>query len=209
METFAQYFTEAYSDESKYATPELVAAFNKVHDHQRWKGPESMFEERSNPGVSHGTGSWTYFLEHGGDLIHRSSYTGVRGDFGGGGIHYGRGATLEKAQRIYDACKTKPGWMTIETDIKEQIERNYAYNVREEDYTGTLEQWWKEVKEAGERYSQAYEKIEPVTEIQKLGRDTAIALGRFNFKAAEQYTGRLIKLLKSKNWEELWWKPLK
>jgi len=208
MEKFKQYFNEVYGSDHPYRTPEMIEAFAKVHNQQRWEGPEGMFNERLNPNVTHGTGSWLYWLEHGGDLIHRSSYSDSKHDFGGGGYHYGRRATLEKAEKIYQSLAPRKGWMPIDEDVKQQIESNYNYHVREYGYKGSLEQWWKEVREAGERYSQAYEKLQPVTEVQKLGRDVAIHIGRFQFKEAVPLLAKLIKLLKSKDWVTHYWTPL-
>jgi hypothetical protein len=186
----------------------LQARFAKVHNQQRYEGPEDMFDYKKNKDVDGGSGIWTHMLEHGGDLVHRSSYSGTDADFGGGGIEYGASATLEKAQKILSYIKSRKGAMPISQDVAENIENNWKYRVKTGKEKRTLKEFQNSVKEAGERYSSAYEKIEPVTEVQKLGRDAAIAIGRFDFASAEPKLERLIKLLDTPDWEKNYWKPL-
>lgn len=186
----------------------LSDAFSEVHDHQRYGGPEDMFDARHNPGVELGTGIWRHSLEHGGDLVHRLSYAGTSKDFGGGGWRYGREAALEKAERLLRTFKRKEGWMDIKDDVDGQLRNNFDFRRREGETAETDEQLLKRVRDAGERYAQAYEAIRPVTEVQKLGRDVAIAIGRFNFDEAEKLLRELIKRLKSPAWEQLYWTPL-
>ena len=191
---------------SPHATPTLQRAFDRVHNQQRWEGPESMFNDRANPGVEFGTGGWLDSLEHGGDLVHRASYAGTSEDFGGGGIHFGRGAVLEKAERLLRRYTSAYGFAR---DVAEQIDHNYHYYSTEGKFKGTKEEFRAIVKAAGERYSQAYEKIQPITIVQKLGRDIAIDTGRFQFDQAVPKLKALIRVLKSPEWEKFYWAPLK
>lgn len=194
-------------EDEEVLTP-IQAAFIKVQKQQRYEGPEDMFSKSSNPGVQFGTGVWTHALEHGGDLVHRLAYTGTMKDFGGGGVGYGRDAALSKAQKLLYTMKPKKGWMSAGDEVAQNITHNYRYFTENGEFSGSEEEFQKTVRDAGERYAQAYEQIQPVTEMQKLGRDIAIDFGRFRFDASVPKLKRLVDLLTSPDWETLYWTPL-
>jgi len=190
-----------------FATPELQKAFNLVHEHQRWEGPEKMFSEEHNLNVDKGNGAWRDALEHVGDIVHRLSYSGYN-DFGGGGPGWGMEAGLNKAERFARKFFDRPGNVPIAQDIQNEIGANYEWQKKQGKYNGTEAEFRQLVKEAGERYSQEYEKIQPVTEVQKLGRDAAIAVGRFQFDVAKAKLDRISRMLSGPNAEKNYWTPL-
>jgi hypothetical protein len=190
------------------ATKGIQDRFIELHEAQRYGGPEGMFDPQNNPNVDFGQGMWLNALEHVGDLVHRLSYSSSKSDFGGGGHGYGMSAALEKADRFIRKFSNKPGWMKIEDDVAQNIENNFNYRKKNGEFNGTLKEFQDEVKAAGERYAAEYEKLNPVTEMQKLGRDAAIDVGRFNFAAANDKLKKLSKMLNAPDAEKAYWTPM-
>lgn len=182
---------------------DLVAAFQHLHNQQRYGGPEDMFMKAYNPDVDLGTGLWRQSLELAGDLVHRSSYSGTSADFGGGGAAYGRCATLNKARTLLVRYQDK----TFGAGVQEQLDNNYVYSQRH-GFRGSRDEFRQRVRAAGERYAQAYERLVPVTYVQQLGRDIAIHTGRFEFAQAAPKLRELIRLLDRDDWERSYWTPL-
>lgn len=182
------------SDEA--VSEELKSAFRQLADQQRGT-PEMMFHDAHNPGVSHGAGLWQYHMEHAGDLIHRAAQADLPG--------YGLEALYEKTRKLQRDVTRAYGF---EREINENIKNNYTYALENGKYSGSLEQWTEEAYKAGKRYADAYRKLKPITEMQRLGRDAAIALGERRFRDYGNHIKSLYDLVTGPNARELYFTRL-
>lgn len=157
--------------------------------------PEDMFDPRSNPGIEHGTGPFTYAAEHIGDLVHRLSYVPRVG----GGVEYGIEAAYTKARRNYDLRQDR---------LNESLKSNYRFYKDNGRFNGTFNEYLKKFDQAANRYADAYRLIPVHTELQKFGRDAAVALGERNFPKAQQNLNEIKRRLENENAHEEYWRPL-
>lgn len=116
------------------------------------------------------SGIWSYLLEHVGDLTHRMTE-----HINNGG---GYGASKPKIDRAYNYLSH--GYFG--RDFTQAHEENIVNNskirgVPEEEYR-------KKIEEFGEKYAQEHEALPVYNEAQRIARDAAVALGRFDFDKA-------------------------
>lgn len=157
------------SSELVCPTAEIHKAFKALADQQRGV-PESMFSRKHNPGCEH-SGTWQWAMEHTGDLIHRASQADMP--------EWGLEALNEKTHKIFRALTAG---MPLGRDIERQLRSNYEYQSVAErgkyQFKGSLEKWEQMAYDAGRRYAKAYDALEPLTQLQALGKEAACALGR-------------------------------
>ena len=148
---------------------DLHRAFKKLADEQRDK-PEQMFKAKINPGCEH-SGAWQWAMEHTGDLVHRASQADLP--------EWGLEAVQEKTIKLLRACKAV---LPLGKDIDRQLRSNYEYHSDPErgkhQFKGSLEKWEQMAYDAGRKYARAYMELKPITHLQRLGIDAAIACGQ-------------------------------
>lgn len=186
----------AIQESVKEIPPQMKAAFNALAEQQRGH-PETMFNRDHNPGVENGSGIWQWLLEHTGDLIHRAAQTDLSG--------WGMDAVYEKTMKIKRALFHAYG---VERDVEGQIKNNYKYRVANGEYQGSFENFRKAVTVAGERYARAYEVLRPLTRIQWLGQQAAIAVGRMEWTIAQERIAALADIVQSDRFESEYFRPL-
>jgi hypothetical protein len=185
---------------------DLDDAFIKLQDEQRGQ-PESMISYHSNPGIEHGAGPFTTLAEHVGDLVHRLAYSDKKvGASGGGGSNFGLRAAREKVEKtIWWVSRSSA---KIKRDMEYTLRNNYDYYVGVNWYHGSFEQFVNDFNAAAKRYAEAYKKLQPLTQLQKYGRDAAIALGEQDWRKVRWNLSKLEEALGSPNVKQLYFTPL-
>lgn len=167
--------------------------FRAVQRAQRFgEGIEGGVPEALGVSFAYG-GQMQRAMEHVGDLVHRAAMPaeGSGEGVGGGGHEYGLEALREKVGRALRQLKD------TEADGLAQIERNAAF--REKEGEGKAEDILAKAKAQLEEYSAAYAQIPVHTELQRLGRDAAVALGRMDWAAYKDNLTKLQEILNSKD----------
>src|ERR1019366_2403181 len=116
-------------------------------------------------------GVWQWAMEHTGDLIHRASQAELP--------EWGIEALTEKTRKLHRALTST---LPMGRDIERQLKSNYEYHSGADQgkyqFKGSLELWERMAYDAGRRYSKAYDALEPLTHLQSLGKEAAVALGQ-------------------------------
>ena len=185
---------------------DLDDAFIKLQEEQRGE-PESMIYNNSNPGIQYATGPFTTLAEHVGDLIHRLAYPNIKvGPSGGGGSSFGIRAAREKVEITFWWVNRSS--IEVKKDMQYTLKVNYDYYVEEGQYHDNFEQFVNEFNTASKRYAEAYKKLKPITQLQKYGRDAAIALGEQDWEKVRWNLLELRKYLKSPKVKQFYFTPL-
>jgi len=154
-------------------------------------------------------GQMQTLMEHIGDLVHRAAMPSdenkAGSGIGQGGREYGLSAMREKVGRAIRQLETDYG---TEGPFS-QIRRNGAYYVRDpeaslQDNKKTFDSADDYVSEAlnkMEEYANAYDRIPVHTELQKLSREAAVAVGRNRLERALSKLKEIDKLINSKDAE--------
>lgn len=135
-----------------------------------------------NPNLfPNGTGFYTHATEHVGDLTNRMAADWATGREGDGSFGYR--FVKEKVNRVLDHLNRTYGF---EREVREQVERNYHYYVRNHGADHSLKEWWTDLEEAGNRYSEAHSKLVVYNEAQWFARQAAIDIGHMDFSKCRQ-----------------------
>jgi hypothetical protein len=173
----------------------LAALFDALAAAQRGV-PESMLKEASNPGVTNAEGVYTWLLMHTGDLVHRAAVADQP--------EWGVDAISGKVGQIKRVLDHGYG---VGREVEEQIRGNYRHRAASGQALPPFDEFRREAAAAGERYAAAYEALRPVTLIQRLGRDAAVAVGRMDWDAARRLIDRLWELDRSDELVRLYHQP--
>jgi hypothetical protein len=189
-------FYQIYSEQNENDTINVISRlFKELAEKQRFGGPENMFQSNVNPGIDYSS-IFQWAAEHTGDLIHRASYP-PKGTVMGGGIGYGFGAVREKVKKLHRMAKEWRDYeaSTHKNPFLDSLKNDYDYTKKSGDTNLSFEEYQKEFVDASKRYSDSYRALPAYTEMQRLGRQAAVALGKLDIKWYYIFLSELLELI--------------
>ena len=169
-------------DEQKIA----LAAFAKLANSQRGKPEILATSIKSNQGLFHGTGAFTFLCEHIGDLSNRMSQTYCEQ------MGYGYEMVAEKVRKTIKYFNQ----YDIRKELADNLTNNYNYDTEEKKFTGTFEEYKKQFEMGAKRYGMAHSELVVYNEAQYLAKTAAVSLGLLKFDMTGNCLSKLQNVLK-------------